>query len=254
MDYIKRHLLTHEDKITNYIICAQNPAHTRHLIHPVNTKHNLLTLSTSLGHSTLLINSTSLWLSTWLRHSLLISVKKFEPYIDSFTLIYHNIYILYDNRFTITIFIPTHSNSTLMERNVHSFCMAIASHSHLHSYLINQNIHTLIDHHIHILYGNSYTFKKKFIPAHSNLMDQYIHTLIDHHIHILYGNSYTFKKFHTDTFKFYGPIHCHSFITTFTFCMATATHSKFIPAHSNLMDQYIHTLIYLHIHILYGNS
>ena len=158
MDYIKRHLLTHEDKSTNYIICAQNPAHTRHLIHPVNTKHNLLTLGTSLG------DSTSLWLSTWLRHSLLISVKKFEPYIDSFTLIYHNIYILYDNRFTITIFIPTHSNSTLMERNVHSYCMAIASHSQF-SY---QHIQ------IQIWWNNMFTasHSKNFIPTHSHLMDQ----------------------------------------------------------------------------------
>ena len=59
---------------------------------------------------------------------------------------------------------------------------------------MDQYIHTLIDH--HILYGNSYTFKKKFIPAHShlNLMNQYIHTLFDQNIHILYGNSYTFKK------------------------------------------------------------
>ena len=52
VDYIKRYLLTHEDKSTNYIICAQNLAHTWHLIHPVNTKHNLLTLGTSLGDST----------------------------------------------------------------------------------------------------------------------------------------------------------------------------------------------------------
>ena len=133
MDYIKRHLLTHEDKSTNYIICAQNPAHTRHLIHPVNTKHNLLTLGTSLG------DSTSLWLSTWLRHSLLISVKKFEPYIDSFTLIYHNIYILYDNRFTITIFIPTHSNSNLMEQYVHSFTF---KKFHTNTFTFDRPIHS----------------------------------------------------------------------------------------------------------------
>ena len=124
---------------------------------------------------------------------------------------------------------------------------------------MDQCMHSLIYLHINILYGNSYTFKKKIHtgtfkfngPIHSQF-----HALIYLHIHILCGNSFAFKKFHTHTFKFDGPIHSHSFITTFTFCMATATHSKnsYRQIHIQIWWTKTFKLIYLHIHILFGNS
>ena len=137
-----------------------------------------------------------------------------------------------------------------------------------HSNLMDQYMHTLIYLHINILYGNSYTFKKKFIPAHSNLMDQYIHSftlsfistftfcvataslsknfihthsnLMDQYIHTHLSPRSHFvwqqlhiQKIHTDrfTFKFDGPRHSNSFISTFTFCLATASHSQFSYQH-----------------------
>ena len=104
----------------------------------------------------------------------------------------------------------------------------IHSHSHWspHSHFVWQQLHIqkisyrhiqilwtntlpLIYHHVHILYGNSYTLKKKsYRQNHIQIWWTNTFTLIHHHIHILYGNSFTFTfRF---TFIFDKAIHPHS--------------------------------------------